>query len=160
MELIKEKVRIGELTRIPVGEGHQLTHQLFADDTRLFFLATQENFKCVKEIIVKYEVISGASLNLSKSMLVPLFLNGPIPKWMRNAGCKVVAKKEVINYLGCPIAYGVTPVQEAEFLLGKVRKRLGHWANRMLNWNGKIVLLRHVLRAIREYHLMALSLNQ
>lgn len=90
---------------------------------------------------------------------MPLFISGPIPEWMLNAGCKVVAWREVINYLGCPIGYGVTPTQEADFLLGKVRKRLGHWANRMLSWNGKVVLLKHVLRTIPGYHLMALSLN-
>lgn len=100
------------------------------------------------------------SLNLSKSMLVALFLTGPISKWMRNARCKVAARKEVINYLGYPIGHGVTPEQEAKFLLRKVKKRLGHWANWMLSWTRKVVLMCHVLRAIPEYHLMALYLNQ
>lgn len=37
MELIKEKVRTWDLSGVQIGEGQQLTHQVFADDTGLFF---------------------------------------------------------------------------------------------------------------------------
>lgn len=52
------------------------------------------------------------------------------------------------------------PNLEAEFLIGKVRKRLRHWSTRMLSWDSKVVLLRHVLRAIPSYHLMVLAPNR
>lgn len=109
MELVKDKVRSGELQGIQVREGKELTHQLFADDIGLFFLASQENFRCIRDIITRYEEVLGTCLNLSKSVLIPLYLSGPMPKWMRNARCKVAARREVINYLGCPIGYEVTP---------------------------------------------------
>lgn len=92
-------------------------------------------------------------------MLVPLFLRNPIPEWMTNTSYKVAARREVINYLGCPIEYGVTLAQEANFLLGKVQMRLTHWANCLLSWNKKVVLMKHVLFAIPGYHHMALLLN-
>lgn len=49
---------------------------------------------------------------------------------------------------------------EVEFLIGKVRKRLQNRMNHFLSQEGKIVLLRHVLKAISGYHLLLLSLNK
>lgn len=50
--------------------------------------------------------------------------------------------------------------KEAEFLLDKVRKRIFHWSNRLLSLQGRIVMLKHVLRAILVFHLMSLALNK
>lgn len=58
MEMVKKKVNRGELDGIQVGEGRQLMHQLCADDIGLFFLATQENFRCIREVITCYEEVS------------------------------------------------------------------------------------------------------
>lgn len=103
----------GELTGIQIGNGKQLTHQLFADDTSFFMLAIEKNFQCVKEIIARYELISGVSLNLAKSIVIPMFLSRPVPVWLISAGCKIAAYREVITYLGCPIGYGLTQGIEA-----------------------------------------------
>lgn len=92
-------------------------------------LAIENNFQCVRDIIARYETIFGASLNLAKSIVIPMYLSGPIPTWLANFGCKIAAFREIITYLGCPISYGLTQGIEAEFLIGKVRKRLREWAN-------------------------------
>lgn len=44
-------------------------------------------------------------------------------------------------------------------MIGKVCKRLNHWANRTLSFAGCSILLCHVIRAMPMYHLMAMSLN-
>lgn len=49
---------------------------------------------------------------------------------------------------------------EANFLLGKVRKILRSWSNKMLTWDGKTAMLKHILWEIQGYHLLMLSLNQ
>lgn len=79
---------------------------------------------------------------------------------MVNSSCKISKHKEVINYLGCPIGYGITPIKENEFLLGKVRKQLRHWNNQILFWDGRVVMLRNVLCAIPSYHLLIFSSNK
>lgn len=122
MTMLKHKVSTRELEGIPMRNGEQLTHQLFTDDTSIFMTAKEENFKCIRDVIGVYERISGACLNLSKSMVIPLYLNGPLPPWLENSGCKVVKHREVITYLGCPVGYGITTSMEAEFLIGKVHK--------------------------------------
>lgn len=143
MAMLQEKAASGELKGIKIEEDHQLTHQLFIDDTGIFFKATDNNFQYVREVIMRYEFVLGAHLNLNKSMLIPMYLSGPIPPWMVNSDCKVAAHREVITYLGCPIGFGVTSAMEAEFLLGKVRKRLRNWSNKMLSWDEKSVVEAH-----------------
>lgn len=64
-----------------------------------------------------------------------------------------------MRYLGSPIGVHVFIATKTEYLLGKVRKRVWHWANRLLSMQGRIVLVRHVLRAIPVFHLMSLALN-
>lgn len=118
------KADTSELEGIPIENGKMLTHQLFTDDIGLFLMASEQNFKCAREVIAKYEKISGASLNVSKSIVVPIFLNGPILEWLQNTRCKITTKKEVVTYLCCPIGYVLTSMQETNFLLGKVRKQL------------------------------------
>lgn len=82
------------------------------------------------------------------------------PDWIYQTGCRVVWNGEIVTYLGSPVGINITPSQEAEFLLNTIRKRTRHWANHLLSLQGRIVLLRHVLRAIPVYHLMALNLNK
>lgn len=42
----------------------------------------------------------------------------------------------------------------SRFSTQKGQKRLRNWANRLLTWDGQVMLLWHVLRAIPSYHLM------
>lgn len=84
MAMLREKVALGELDGIQIGENHQLTHELFADDIDIFFKATERNFQYVRDIIMRYESVSRAHLNLSKAIVIPLYLRGPIPNWMIN----------------------------------------------------------------------------
>lgn len=115
MLMLQEQVNLGEIEGIHIGHGKQLTHQLFADDTRIFIAASERNFNKVREVISRYKAISGASLNLSKSMVIPMHLQGSILVWLANSSYKVATKKEVVTYPGCPIGYGLTASQEAEF---------------------------------------------
>lgn len=72
-----------------------------------------------------YKSISNALLNVQKSKIVPLFLeNNLSPNWMNATSCRIAQEGEVTEYLGCPIGYKVRPPHKANFILGKVRKRL------------------------------------
>lgn len=118
--LLKEQVDLGNIEGVQLGNGEQLTHQFFADDTRILLHTTKENYRNVKEVIATYEAISSACLNCN-SIVILLYLNGPIPDWMLNVGCKIAKRREVIKYLCCPIGY-ITPLLENQFLVCKIRK--------------------------------------
>lgn len=79
-------------------------------------------------------------------------------EWLSGTGCRIAKSGKIAVYLGCPIGYKVRPSQEADFLLGKLRKKLFTWANRSLSLAGRTILLKHILRAVPTYHLMALAL--
>ncbi|KAL3688940.1 hypothetical protein R1sor_015249 [Riccia sorocarpa] len=60
--------------------GHQsILHELFADDTSLFIRAQARNFLHARKVIKKFEVASGASLNMQKSMVMALGLHAIEP---------------------------------------------------------------------------------
>lgn len=65
---------------------------------------------------------------------------------------------EVIVYLGSLIGNRLSASREMEFIVGKVKKRLCHQANTFLAMQGRLTLMKHVLRAIPIFHRMALKL--
>lgn len=82
--LLKKKAVEGMLRGIQldaVGQS-QLLCQLFVDDTSLYLEMSKDNFKAAMEVIATYERISGAKLNLEKSMIVQLD-DSPEPAWLR-----------------------------------------------------------------------------
>lgn len=119
----------------------------------------EDNFVVARETLNIYEKIFGAQLNMDKTTLV-LMDDLPPLDWLATTRCKVAQPGEVIRYLGSPIGVYMTPTMELEYLLGKVRKRLSHWSNRIWTLQGRIVLMKHVLRAIPVFHLIALDMNQ
>jgi hypothetical protein len=60
MVILKEYLESGTIKGIPIGGEQQILSQLFADDTGLFFQATEENFEAISECLAIFERISGA----------------------------------------------------------------------------------------------------
>jgi hypothetical protein len=116
MQLLKEGAGKGELKGITLDSSHQLLFQLFADDTGIFFEATEENFQAIMRYIQVFETISGARINLEKSVLVQLDA-GPEPDWFRRAGCTIARDRQVLKYLGCPVGKSFSSMQEVNYVL-------------------------------------------
>jgi hypothetical protein len=72
MLLLEQHLQAGLIKGINIGGGEQILFQLFADDTGLFFEATEANFQAIRECLSIFERISGARVNLDKSTLVQL----------------------------------------------------------------------------------------
>ena len=54
------------------GEGIQVSHLLFADDTLIFCQAQEEQITFLLWLLMWFEVISGLRVNLDKSELIPI----------------------------------------------------------------------------------------
>jgi hypothetical protein len=143
MEIMKEQLVSQAVQGIPLSNGKQLLYQLFADDTGLFFEASESNFAAILDCIKVYERIFGAKL--IQLDLIQLD-QGDQPAWFPSLGCKIAAPKEQHIYLGCPFGRDFSSHQELEYVLGKIRNKLRHWSNRLLSMTSKMVLLKHVLR--------------
>ncbi|KAL3681068.1 hypothetical protein R1sor_024024 [Riccia sorocarpa] len=66
MALLREAQIQGEVHGLEVGNSRQILDALFADDTGLLLRATEENWRSATTVVQKFEVISGAKLNVSK----------------------------------------------------------------------------------------------
>jgi hypothetical protein len=157
MVILKEHLASGAVKGIPIGAGNQILFQLFADDTGLFFHATEDNFHtAVMDCLHIFERISGARVNLDKSTIVQLDSRMQ-PAWFSLAGCKIAASGQVLKYLGCQFGRNLTQQQEVNFVLEKVRKHLRHWSNRLLTMSSKLIAIKHILCAIPVFYLMILD---
>ena len=54
------------------GEGVQISHLLFADDTLIFCEAKEEQSTYLRWLLMWFEAISGLRANLEKSELIPV----------------------------------------------------------------------------------------
>lgn len=158
MRILDRCCSSGELTSIQFSNQASLLYQLFVDNACLFLQNSQVEFDKARKAVQLFENISGAHLNVQKLVIVPL--SNPQPQdWHIGTGCRVLKEDETTMYLGCLIGFHVMPLQQTEFILGKVRKRLSHWVNHTLSFVGKTVLLNHVLCATLVYQFMSMGLN-
>ncbi|KAL3680354.1 hypothetical protein R1sor_023310 [Riccia sorocarpa] len=134
-------------------------HNLYADDTGVFIRADPQDFRELEAAVRLYEEISGAKLNQAKSTLVPIAMD-TTPSWISELGCYVAREGEVIRYLGFPIGWKVKQSQKADYVLGKIQRRLGSWTYRLLFFPGRIVVMRHILKAIPTHLLSCLTFNK
>jgi hypothetical protein len=78
MTILQAQQQASAIQGIRIDDEAQILYQLFADDTGLFYEATESNFKAIMDCMAIYERISGAKVNLEKSTLVQLN-SGPQP---------------------------------------------------------------------------------
>ena len=70
------------------GEGAQVSHFLFADDTLVFYGASQDQMMYLSWTLMWFEVISRLRINLDKSKLIPLGCVENTEALVAELGCK------------------------------------------------------------------------
>ncbi|KAL3692018.1 hypothetical protein R1sor_005669 [Riccia sorocarpa] len=158
MVMLKQAAANGQVERIKLSGDRTLLHSLFADDTGLCLKASEQNFYAARRLVERFELISGTSLNVAKSLIVPLGMNS-IPGWLFQTGCRVASDGEVWTYLGAPMGVNVAEEQLEVFLLEKLTKKINHWSNRLLSWEGRCIVLKHALSVLPNYYMMTLGLT-
>ncbi|KAL3692033.1 hypothetical protein R1sor_005684 [Riccia sorocarpa] len=159
MAMLRDAQVQGEIQGLEVGNNRQILEALVADDTGLILQATERNWRAATAVVQRFEDISGAKLNEAKSLVIPIGFWEP-PAWLRSAGCKIVTEGEIFTYLGCPIGVKLSEEQLLQFLLDKLTKRLQHWTTRILSWESRLVLARHILLALLVYVLMVVGFTK
>ncbi|KAL3689125.1 hypothetical protein R1sor_015434 [Riccia sorocarpa] len=153
MEILKDRAHTGKTRGLQIRARKAMLHNLFADDSGVAIQANQEDYDELQDAIRVYELISGAKLNINKSTIIPIGMS-VIPEWLRNTGCHIAAKGELIRYLGFPIGWGVSAEDQKDFVLGKLKRKLKHWSMQLLSFTGRLIAIKHVLRAT-PIHLFA-----
>ncbi|KAL3700193.1 hypothetical protein R1sor_018215 [Riccia sorocarpa] len=149
----------GKLQGLKLQEGCTMLASMFADDTGVILRDSQENFDNLQQAIKVYEDISGSKLNIQKSLIIP-WGRREAPVWMRNCQCKIARRGEVIRYLGYPVGWAITEEDQGDFIIAKIQSKLGSWSYRMLGFAGRLVVIKHILKAIPVHVLTVIPLGR
>ena len=83
------------------GEEVQITRQLFVDDTLVFCRDTKDQMANLSWILLWFEAISGLTINLEKSLVLPVGDVEDLEGLARELGCQ--SRSLPTTYLGLPL---------------------------------------------------------
>lgn len=146
---------LGRMIDIKISENLSICEHLFVDDIGILILATPQCYVEVESCIRLYELTSGAKLNISKSIVLPIGLSN-IPQWLQDKGSVIISPGTILTYLGAPLGVNISPSQITDFCLDRVSKRLSTWKSRTISFTGLIILIISILLSIPVYHMMYL----
>ncbi|CAM8960074.1 unnamed protein product [Rhodiola kirilowii] len=143
---------IGLLEGIKICRGAPIISNLmFADDCLLFIKSTKNSVSWIRNILKRYEAVSGQKVNLSKSEVV---CSKAVPEAFRQElvermGVKIVPSHS--NYLGLPNCFSHRKAVLFRKIEEKVTRKIGDWKHKLLSSAGREVLIKSVLQAIPNY---------
>ncbi|KAL3684604.1 hypothetical protein R1sor_002626 [Riccia sorocarpa] len=148
----------GNLKGLRLSATKTALYNLYVDDLGVFISAEPDNLLKLQETIKVYEDISGACLNLEKFIIILVVMDST-PAWLNCTGCYIANEGGVIRYLGFPIGWKLIEAHRYNFLLGRMEKKLRWWAYKLLTFEGRLTVLRHILRNIPNHLLVIMTLS-
>ncbi|KAL3688794.1 hypothetical protein R1sor_015103 [Riccia sorocarpa] len=121
--------------------------------------AKEEYFTELVRILDKFELISGAKVNLAKSLVMPLGRT-TIPNWANDIGCEVIQGERLFKYLGVISGVQVPVGAVVDEAVRKIQRRIFQWESAYLPWPARVVLLKHVLSQIPTYTMLAIGCSK
>lgn len=124
---------------------------LFADDSLLFFRASEQQTSIVKGLLNTYAKATGQFINPSKCFIL---FSGNCPQLILEEICSILdISKEVFEpkYLGLPVPEGRMHKGRFETLQSSLRKRLVDWSAQYMSFGNKEILIKSVAQAIPAY---------
>lgn len=107
--------------------------------------------------LITYELVSDQLINRDKShFMLPRDSSQTISKMIKEE-TGFSKNDSPINYLGCPLYTGGQRIIYYSSLVDKIVKRINWWQSRMLNFGGKITLVKHVLQSIHVHTMATIS---
>ncbi|CAM8965610.1 unnamed protein product [Rhodiola kirilowii] len=143
---------IGLLKGIKICRGAPtISNLMFADDYLLFIKNTKDSLSWIRNILKRYEAVSGQKVNLAKSEVV---CSRSVPAITRQElvdrmGMKIVDGHS--SYLGFPHCFSHKKTIVLRNIEEKITRKIGDWKHKLLSSAGKEVLIKSVLQAILNY---------
>lgn len=128
-----------------------ITHLLFADDSFLFFKADADEANAIKEVLNRYETLSGQAVNYQKSAI---FFSSNVRRDKQTEIKNILQVQRDLGsskYLGLPSLIGKSKKTVFSYLKDKVWEKVNNWNTKLLSRAGKAVLLRNVAQTIPAY---------
>ncbi|KAL2624299.1 hypothetical protein R1flu_008544 [Riccia fluitans] len=160
MAMMKEANQQGRLRPLTFGGSAVADFSLFADDMGVYMDLDESSFKTLRGILLFFESASGARLNLQKSSALVNGLHVDPPQWLRRLGCVIMEHRKVYRYLGAPIGSGLTHDQLISNCIDRMVSRLNLWSNKILSFEGRAVLIKHILLTIPVFYLSTIGITK
>ena len=128
------------------GEGAQVSHLLFADDTLVFCGASQDRMMYLSWTLMWFEVILGLRINFDKSALIPVGCVENMEALATELGCKVGSL--LSSYLGLSLGALYKFVAAWDGVEVRVWKRLARWKCQYISKEGRITLIWSTLASL------------
>ncbi|RVW52909.1 hypothetical protein CK203_110630 [Vitis vinifera] len=125
------------------GEGVQVSHLLFADDTLVFCGASKEQLLYLSWILMWFEVMSGLRINLDKSELISVGSVENAEELAAALGYKVGSLPT--TYLGLPLGAPQRSLTIWDGVKERMRKKLARWKSQYISKGGRITLIQSTL---------------
>ena len=127
--LLKRAVAGGFLSGCQVkgrfGEGIQISHLLFIDNTSEFCKASHDEITYLCWLLMWFEAISGLRINLEKSELIPVGRVENLDDLLDELGCKMGSPP--FSYLGLPLGAPFKYTVAWDGVEEEFHKRLSMW---------------------------------
>ncbi|XP_024196188.1 uncharacterized protein LOC112199393 [Rosa chinensis] len=128
-----------------------ISHLFFADDSFIFCKAESDQVQAVKDVLRRYEAVSGQEVNLQKSA-ISFSRNVPLHEQFLLAECLGVQRVDKHDkYLGLPLELSYSKEEAFGYLIERVQKRTSRWREKLLSAAGKEILIKAVAQAIPSY---------
>ncbi|KAL3680061.1 hypothetical protein R1sor_023017 [Riccia sorocarpa] len=157
--MLVQGLTTGTLKPIRFGEA-TADYSLFADDMGVYLELQETSFRALRGILSFFESASGAKLNLHKSSALIIGKHTPAPDWLQRTGCEIMEHKKPYRYLGAPIGSGLTQDQLISFCINRMTSRLNLWSNRILSFEGRVILTKHILLTIPIFFISTIGINK
>ncbi|KAL9689163.1 hypothetical protein QQ045_033596 [Rhodiola kirilowii] len=136
-----------------------ITHLMFADDCVFFLKAKHDSVDWVREILSRYEKISGQKVNYAKSEMV---CSKNATEDLRNKFVEKLHLRAVDShskYLGLPLSFGNRKTWLFREIDKKVLRKIHDWKHKLLSGAGREVLIKSILQAIPIYAMSCFKIH-
>ena len=143
----------GFISRFTIGErggdGEEISHLLFANDTIIFCKASQQQVTHLCWLLMWFEAMSRLKINLEESEVIPIGEVDLLEELACEIGCKV--GKLPSFYLGLPLGASHKFVAVWDGVEERFQRRLSLWKRHYLSKGGRLTLLRSTLPSLPIY---------
>ena len=154
--LLKAGAGVRGITVAP--NAPEVNHLLFADDSLLFFEATDASATRIEELLRIYCNASGQRVNMDKSSI---FFSKGVPDAARNSIKNILSvhnESLTEKYLGLPSDVGRAKEGSFKYLKDRIWKKVQGWMEKCLSAGGKEVLIKSVDQSITTYSMSCFKL--
>nr|CAN82017.1 hypothetical protein VITISV_003416 [Vitis vinifera] len=131
------------------GEGLQISHLLFVDDTLVFCEESLDQMIYLSWLLMWFEACSGLRINLEKSEMIPVRRVHNIEGLALELGCKVGELPSC--YLGLPLGAPFNSLAMWDGVEERFRRRLAMWKRQYISKGGRLTLIRSTLSSMPIY---------